>query len=339
MQILAIDAGGTSTRAVIVDSSGRCLGYGRSGPGNPTSSGPATALASVVQATSAARAAAGPGTLSSAAVTMAGFLPGTAADLTGALRPLGLAGELFLVGDVLSAYFSGTYLQQGYALVVGTGTIAARIEGSAVARLGDGTGWLLGDSGSGYWIGHRVARAVAADLDGSGTGTALTGPVLEALGVTRTAGLGPNGRPRTLQDLIHAVYQLRPVELSRLAPLAFDAAADPVAAGILGGAATAIASCLESVRLPGVPGPVVLGGGVLSSGMLAATADWAEPLHRALQGTQALPVRDGVAGAAVLGLLRAGAPVDAEVFARVGEGTAHLQDRLRNPQPAPGIIY
>ena len=44
---LVIDAGGTSTRAVIVDSSGRCLGYGRAGGGNPTSAGITSAVAAV----------------------------------------------------------------------------------------------------------------------------------------------------------------------------------------------------------------------------------------------------------------------------------------------------
>ena len=36
---LAIDAGGTSTRAVVIDSAGRAHGYGRAGSGNPTAAG------------------------------------------------------------------------------------------------------------------------------------------------------------------------------------------------------------------------------------------------------------------------------------------------------------
>ncbi len=53
---LVIDAGGTSTRAVIVDSSGRCLGYGRAGSGNPTSAGITSAVAAVGLASERARA-------------------------------------------------------------------------------------------------------------------------------------------------------------------------------------------------------------------------------------------------------------------------------------------
>ena len=36
---LAVDAGGTSTRAVLLDTLGRAYGYGRAGGGNPTAAG------------------------------------------------------------------------------------------------------------------------------------------------------------------------------------------------------------------------------------------------------------------------------------------------------------
>ena len=51
LSVLAIDAGGTSTRAVIVDEAGNCLGFGHSGGGNPISAGFEPALASLAAAT------------------------------------------------------------------------------------------------------------------------------------------------------------------------------------------------------------------------------------------------------------------------------------------------
>ena len=48
--LLAVDAGGTSSRAVILDRHGRCLGYGRAGGGNPISSGPTLAGVEVAAA-------------------------------------------------------------------------------------------------------------------------------------------------------------------------------------------------------------------------------------------------------------------------------------------------
>ena len=50
MLVLGVDAGGTSTRAVLATADGQCLGYGRGGSGNPTSSGVPLALDGVLRA-------------------------------------------------------------------------------------------------------------------------------------------------------------------------------------------------------------------------------------------------------------------------------------------------
>ncbi len=72
--ILAVDAGGTSTRAVVVDPSGRALGYGRGGGGHPLSSGPAGAAQSVGTAVrdALAQARTDAATIASATIAMAG---------------------------------------------------------------------------------------------------------------------------------------------------------------------------------------------------------------------------------------------------------------------------
>src|SRR4051794_5907767 len=46
-RLIAVDAGGTHTRAVVVASTGRCLGYAVAGGGNPTAVGPESAAGSV----------------------------------------------------------------------------------------------------------------------------------------------------------------------------------------------------------------------------------------------------------------------------------------------------
>ena len=51
---LAIDAGGTSTRALLIAADGDCVGYGRAGGGNPVSWGPEEAARSVTSAVAAA---------------------------------------------------------------------------------------------------------------------------------------------------------------------------------------------------------------------------------------------------------------------------------------------
>jgi hypothetical protein len=59
--------------------------------------------------------------------------------------------------------------------------------------------------------------------------------------------------------------------------------------------------------------------------MLTGATPLAASLKAALGNAELIPVRDGVVGAAVLGLLRAGVPVDREVFCRIGQSVTPLR--------------
>ncbi len=327
-KLLAIDAGGTSTRAVILDASGRCLGLGRAGSGNPLSGGFDGALGSLGAATEAAarQASSGAGELDFALVAMAGASTQTnTVPYRQRLAGHGLRGELMIESDLLAVFFSGSFHTDGYALVAGTGSVAARIRDGRLDAVGDGMGWLLGDSGSGYWIGHRVVRAAAAALDGTGPQTRLTEALMRSIGISSSLSDRSQGRPAALQQLIQAIYALRPVELSRFAPLAFAAADDDeVAVGILAEAGSKLAATLAAVRDPSVTGPVVLGGSILRHG--SALADRVEAsVPDPDGGPRLIRVADGVAGAAVLALLRTGTVVDQAVFSRIHRTLASLR--------------
>jgi glucosamine kinase len=320
--ILAIDAGGTSTRAVIVDEAGNCRGFGKSGGGNPISAGFGPALAALADATSMAQASGGP-ELSSALIAMAGAtsrMPRQ--DLVERFRTLGLHGELALESDLLAMFRSGTLSVSGYALIAGTGSVAAHIEDGVLRSVSGGAGWLLGDGGSGFWIGHRVARAVVAFLDGRGADTTLTPALLGALGLVDT-GERAQGRRRVLLDIIDALYAIPPVGLSRFAPLAFLAADDPVARAILAEAAEELIGTLTAIRPADAVGPVVLGGSILGAGLDNPVA---RALAAALPGAELIPARDGVVGAAVLALLRAGIRVDEDMQSRIARGVAQFTE-------------
>ncbi|HET9871020.1 MAG TPA: BadF/BadG/BcrA/BcrD ATPase family protein [Propionibacteriaceae bacterium] len=315
-RILAIDAGGTSTRAVVVDVTGRCHGYGAAGAGNPVSAGIEAAITALTSAARQAMAG-GSGTesISATLVAMAGGGAETARQqLREGISTLGVPGPITLEGDLLAMYHSGTAEPRGYVLVAGTGSVAARIERGRLVQVADGTGWLLGDAGSGYWIGHQVARAVVAALDGRGAPTDLTDLLLGSLSLDAAAA-GVDGRPRVLSDLLETLYGLRPIELARFAPLAFHAREDPVAESILSGAADALGATLATVRRAPLARPVVVGGSVAVSLLTAASP--ASSSFRAALGDQRIPVRDGLVGAAVLGLRQADVMVDDEVFARI----------------------
>ncbi|HEV7623646.1 MAG TPA: BadF/BadG/BcrA/BcrD ATPase family protein [Amnibacterium sp.] len=317
-EFLAVDAGGTSSRAVVVDESGRCLGYGRAAGGNPVSVGLDAAAVGVADALTRALAATGPGPTAEPILLAnagGGGEPFQAAILQ-RLEPLGVRGPFVPVGDLLALFCSGTPELDGAALIAGTGAIGGAIRDGRMARVVDGTGWLLGDAGSGYWMGHKAARAVVDHLDG-GPATHLTDAVLARLGIADDRVI-IDGRPRVMSPLIAALYALRPVELARFAPLVFDLAGeDETAASIVRDAVEAQAALLRRVRRFQADGPLVFGGSVLVEGSLRLDQELLAPLLDAADGATPIPVSDGLVGAAVLALRHVEIEVGAELFARV----------------------
>ena len=296
--LLAVDAGGTSTRALVLDESGRVHGYGRAGSGNPTAAG----VEGAVEAIATAAGEAGR-TGSVAVVAMAGVRSAEfSAQVFARLGALGWP-RVVLQHDLLAIFCSGTWRDGGYALIAGTGTVAARVVGGGLDRVVGGRGWLLGDAGGGFWIGRRVARAVVADLDGQGEATALTPLVLDAVGA------------RDLGDLVPRLYARRPVQLAELAPLAFAVSEDQVARQILVAASAALADLVATVRVSDLEGPVVGGGSVLVRGFLAASPELRAELVPL--PAELVTVGDGVVGAGVLALREAGVVVDDELFTRL----------------------
>lgn len=191
----------------------------------------------------------------------------------------------------------------GILLLAGSGAACVRyLNAREVSRV-DGMGWLLGDVGSGIWLGRRALEAAAADLDGRGPATALTARVLGALGIdppgergrdsqarpqevpVRPGALagerlpGPSSESDARTQLIRAAYALSPAEWGRFGPLV-SALADPVGAAGAGTgadspdlvarsiAAEAVEALLHHVELVADPdqGPttVVLAGSVLA---------------------------------------------------------------------------
>lgn len=319
--LIGVDAGGTCTRAALVDRGGRCWGFGTAGGGNPVSRGPGQAA----QAIDAAVRAALDGARSDAApevavLAMAGA--GTAPAL--AVPALRAAGRVEVVHDLLATFCSGTPRQSGYVLVAGTGAAALRVEQGRIAASADGLGWLIGDAGSGFWIGHAVVRAALAAMDGFGPATAMAAMVRRELDLPEGDARTPDGQLLALRAAVDAVYQMRPVELSRYAQIAFraagaasattgfPAAADPVAVDILTRARDHLVRTLGAVWRGECGGPVVLGGGIARRlpGLSGALAD-------ALGAREIILVPDGVIGAAVLALRAAGIEVDGAVFDRL----------------------
>ncbi|MFC7790167.1 N-acetylglucosamine kinase [Microbacterium sp. MAHUQ-60] len=315
--LLGIDAGGTSTRAVLTDLRGQCFGYGVGGRGNPISAGPDRAADGVLDAIRMALAESDRA-LSDVSVIVAAMAgmraSGGVAWLHDRLVEAGFAGRLVFESDLLATYFSGAASAFGYALVSGTGACVIRVQDGRIDGVGDGLGWLLGDRGSGFWIGHAIARAAVQDLDGTGPATNLTPRVLAHYGLARTD-VREQGRWRELEALVGALYARPPIELAALTPLAFEDT-DAVAHRILAAAGEHLADTLTAV-LRG-PGPLVIGGSVLAR-MSPVRDAFLARLGGAADGLKLHPVGDGAVGAAVLAVRAAGGAPDAAILARLTE--------------------
>jgi glucosamine kinase len=328
MKYLAVDVGGTSTRAVVVEDDGTCVGYGTAGGGNPTSSAVTAALSSILTAARAATDQSGlaAADLAAATVGIAGAGGATGPRVHTELVGAGLSDNLTLEPDLLVAFHSGSIAGEGYALVAGTGSAAVRVRDSRIDATCDGLGWLLGDGGSGFWIGHRAILAASSALDHRGPPTALVGLVLAKLGIEETGARDPSKRPSALQHLVDAIYQLRPIELAHFAPLVFEAeaAGDATARGIVDAAADALAATLAAVVVPDVSGPLVLSGSVLAKQPSVARRI-VESAPVSGPDPTVITVNDGLVGAVVLALRRAGVTVDDPVFARIKTSLATLR--------------
>ncbi|ACU98433.1 N-acetylglucosamine kinase [Saccharomonospora viridis] len=304
---VGVDAGGTSTRAWVVDSTGHVLGQGGAGGGNPNSHPPESAAEAMVEATEAAMAGLDPTEVRAWVIGMAGRSkltdPDVAAVFERAWARLGFphAPRPRLVTDAEAAFVSATAEPDGTVLVAGTGSIAGRIRGRSMVSTVGGYGWLLGDEGSGFWLGRQAVRTALDVLSGVHPPSALADAVLDATGVNPTA-------PDAAYRLITAVNAEPPVHLARYAPLVSSAHAegDPAAVSIVEHAARLLTDTALAARDPGERTPVVLVGSVLGEGSPVGAA-----VRTALRATGDIPVLSsdsGVRGAAWLAALEAFGP-------------------------------
>lgn len=266
--LLGIDAGGTSVDAVLAEADGTITGTGHAGGGNPVTLPLETVAGHVAEAVKKALRGADPARVTSAVLGVAGLARFARQDGMRALRlawrECGLRAGVRVVADPVVAFAAGTPARRGAVLVSGTGAIAAAIDDAEVTSRVDGHGWLVGDDGSGFWLGRQAARAVLSGLDGRGEPTSLRYPVLTAM--TGCDHLPP-AAGQQLEMLRDAVYDGPPTGLARLAPLvpAAASAGDRVAQRIVDRAVDLLMNTVGALPGGGPAGPLVLAGSVLTS--------------------------------------------------------------------------
>jgi len=214
--------------------------------------------------------------------------------------------EVILAHDSIPAFLSALGYGHGVVVAAGTGVVTLAVGPDATARV-DGWGHLIGDTGSGYWLGRAGLAAVMRAHDGRGPATALTAAVTS-----------------THPDLetMYLSLQTDPDRVSRIAAHARTvtrlAHEDPVCAQICREAAAELAhsaaTALDRVGLAGAHQPMVCGiGGVFSS------AEIHDPFVADLRGRWPAvdvrsPLPDALAGVERLSRLPAGHPLTRATF-------------------------
>jgi N-acetylglucosamine kinase-like BadF-type ATPase len=273
--VIGLDVGATSTRVLVASLTGERLGTGLAGGGNPTSHGAAAAAAEWGRALKQALADVDPARVRAGTIGLAGVGrlrddPESQAELDRTWQAVGLRCPYTLVGDALVAYASGTASPHGTVLIAGTGAIAAEVDDFTLGRVADGHGWLLGDAGSGFWLGREAVRRTLAAVDaGRPLGPLARAILTELLGSTEIA-----ARPRDTVDLLVQRVTRRPaIELARLSPFVTSLYADdPTAATVVNEAAAHLVDSVSRVRPEGDTTPVVRAGSLLTTDTPLATA-------------------------------------------------------------------
>ena len=300
--ILGVEAGTARVDAVVADLEGAPAGRGRSGSANPSALPVRDVAAHLAEAVRAALAYTDPAAVRAVVLGTAGiahFRRGeSAARLAAIWREAGLACPVTVLEDAVTAFAAGTERPGGSVLIAGAGAIAARVERERVTARVDGNGWLVGDDGSGFWLGRQAVRAVFAALDGRDEDTLLGDAVLAT--VVAPGGRVPAGREERRTLLRDAVYDGPPVALAALAPLvpAAAEAGDRVAHRIIERAVDLLVEAAEP--LVGAPGDAPGEPLVLAGSLMAADGPIRREVRRRLaerHGRLPLLARPGAGGA------------------------------------------
>ena len=318
--ILAIDAGGSTTRCALVGDNGTVYGVGRGGPANHILSGWETARASLQQATSEAMRLAGIRgervnvvAVGSAGVGSNGEGREVVESLLAELVPN--AGVVRATGDMVAAFWGALRTPVGVVVSAGTGSVCYGRNARGVSCQVGGWGHVMGDEGSAYDIATRALRAVARAADGRSVPTAMTGALGAALDVTSAIGIALR------------VYG-EPLSRERLAALAAEVAAvartgDPTALGILrlAGEELGIAAgaALHNLELLDSPVVVSFAGSVFAAGDLVM--DSFRGILAAANSRARIepPLLPPVGGAYRLGMADLGESVGDDLLERVRE--------------------
>ncbi|WP_442603598.1 N-acetylglucosamine kinase [Paenibacillus sp. KN14-4R] len=195
--LLAVDGGGTKCLAMVVDEKGNILGTGRSGSCNYQGVGRAAVKQELILAIREALngfeviqdSLDQSIEVECAVFALAGLDTNYDREIIYSLVDEALdelnmkVDNLIIENDGFAALIGATGGKAGVLVIAGTGSIVFGINEQGESARAGGWGHVVGDEGSGYWIGKRAITAILCAEDGRGKPTRLGEWILPHLGV------------------------------------------------------------------------------------------------------------------------------------------------------------
>ena len=321
---LGADLGATKTHTLIVDETGRALGFGESGPGNHESVGYDGMFQSMKNGMEQALRAAG---LKKEDITGAGFgvagydWPSEASITAETIRRLGLNAPFTFVNDAVPGLVAGAEEGWGVVVVSGTGSNCRgwdrehKREGRVT-----GHGVLMGEGAGGTELLHRSMQLIGYAWSKRGPMTALADAIVKYIGA------------KDLEDLMRG-YTTYEFEIgAEAAPIVFRVAAegDPVAQELihwagceLGEMANAVIRQLEFENLAF---DVVMTGSMFEGGA-RLIKPMRETIHKLAPKARLVRLTaPPVLGAAMLGMEAGGIAITPEIRKTMKESISVLRN-------------
>lgn len=179
--------------------------------------------------------------------------------------------KIEITNDLYIALVGGLQQEFGVVTNAGTGAISIGANKSGRRFLSDGWGYLLGDSGSGFWIGLEAMKATLKSADNRGRDTALEEMIVTHYSLEKT--------PELLNIAYSDNGSAEIDKIAGLSPLVFTAAqeGDEIALEIIvrAGEELAKTTCavVDALELTEKEFPLVLSGGVFDANFKGPLVD------------------------------------------------------------------
>lgn len=308
--LIGIDGGGSKTLVAVADAMGQVLSLARGKATSPLES--ATWSEKLAEQT---QPFAGRTDLLAVAAALPAY--GEVEAVSAAQERV--IGELFgavpqrVLNDVDAANIGAFAGGSGILILAGTGSMAWARDHSGASHRTGGWGEIVGDEGSGYWIGKQVLGAVSKSIDGR------TGPTGLVDGVFDLFGLDPSDRVNQLEGWASRLSEPR-TQIASLAPVALDCAerGDVAARAIVDAAADELAWHVRMLeRKLSAPAMVwSYAGGLFQSAVLR------EAVVARIGRQPRLPLLPPIGGALLAAAQHAGLPTPEDFVARLASSLA-----------------